>query len=36
MDYGFSLTLYTALISLFLALLIVYLSNYIKPLKYMF
>lgn len=36
MDYGFNLAMFTALISLFFAILIVYLSIYIKPLKLLY
>ena len=35
-DFGFSLMLYTSLISLALGIIIVYLSKYIKPLKYLY
>jgi len=36
LDFGMSLAIYTAIISLLLAMSIVYLSEYIKPLKYLF
>lgn len=36
LDFGFSLMLYTSLISLALGIIIVYLSKYIKPLKYLY